>query len=231
MKCLKYSPSVVAALVGAVVLAGSSQVRADFELRYSLNGAAFVTIGTTSSNPGSVSGAVDGINITGTASDSLSTQISKLDLAVSGILNTSITSLVVEASVTSVPTQPPPQAFSWSFTSSSDPGTGEHGQGWVDQSNQLYGGAIGGPGGTNIVATTGVLTAPATGSKSFSATPSYSWTIQYSVGALANGTALSTDNREQISTPAPAGLILALSGMPVLGVGAWFRRRRELATA
>lgn len=33
------------------------------------------------------------------------------------------------------------------------------------------------------------------------------------------------------TSPAPAGLLMALTGVPVLGLGAWIRRRRGLATA
>jgi hypothetical protein len=213
----KYLPQFVAALAGAITLGAPTQARADFELRYSINGGSFVTIGTTANNPGSISGSVDGINIIGTASDLLMTAISKIDLSVSGTLNTSITSLVIQASVTDVPTQPPPQTLSWVNTSSSDPGTGEKAQGWVNSSNLLY--AMTG-------VTTGPLTAPASGSTSFSYSSAYSWTVQYSVGALGFGTALSDDNKETVSpSPAPAGLYLALSGAPVLGL-AWLRRRR-----
>jgi len=230
MKRRKFLPLLAAALVGAAMLA-PSQARATFELRFSLNGGAFQVI-QSQAGPGQIMGAVDGIQISSTATSSLGVTISKLDLAVSGILNQDITSLVVETSITGVPTTPPPQTLTWKMTSSSDAGVLESGQGWVDQSNQLYGGATGGPGGVNIVATSGLLSSfPAQGSKTFTATPPYSWTVQYSLGATSIGTTISTDHSESISTPAPAALILALTGMPVLGAGAWFRRRRTPAVA
>jgi hypothetical protein len=226
--------TLVALLIGAATLGTPTVARADFEIRYSLDGGVnFTTLGMTSNNPGTVGGLIDGINITGTASDNLATGKSTLDLSVSGALSTTlINGLIVEASVTGVFTAPKPQSFSWSFTSSSDTGVTESGQGWLDQSNQLYAGATGGPGGTNILATTGLLTAPAKGSTTFSGDVPYSWTEQYTLsGLVLAGTGISTDNRETISVPAPAGLVLAITGMPVLGLGAWFRRRRTGAVA
>jgi hypothetical protein len=215
---------VVALLAGAALLAMPTAARADFELRYSLNGGSFQTIGTTSNNPGSVSGSIDGINVTGTTSDNLTTGKSLLDLSIAGITNQAITSLVLEASVTSVPTTPSPQTLSYNFTSS---GTSPIGEAWIDQSNQLYGGATGGPGGTNIVADTGAHSAPSSGAVVFSATPPYSFTEQFTLGALGSGTALSADFLGTVSVPAPAGLVLAIAGMPVLGLGAWLRRRKS----
>jgi hypothetical protein len=47
-----------------------------------------------------------------------------------------------------------------------------------------------------------------------------------------NGTAgISSGDGELSAAPAPAGLVLALTGMPVLGLGAWLRRRRVLTAA
>jgi hypothetical protein len=223
----------------ALLLGAPTQARADLELRYSLNGGAFVSIGSAAVTPGIVAqvmGSVDGITITASTSTLLNTGKSSLDLGIQGTLGASITSLVVEASVTGVPTTPPPQTLNWKFTSSSDAGaTGESAQGFVDQANNPFGGATGGPAG-NIIATTGVLKGPlAQGSTGFSGTVPYSWTEQYSLGATASGTVISTDNNENITAspvvPAPAGLVLAATGLPFLGLGAWFRRRKTLTVA
>jgi hypothetical protein len=36
-----------------------------------------------------------------------------------------------------------------------------------------------------------------------------------------------SSNLQVTPTPVPAGIVMALSGMPVLGIGAWMRRRRQ----
>jgi len=163
---------------------------------------------------------VDNLTITATATTFLSTDLTTMDLHVSGTQASQPYNILVQSSVTEVPTTPPPQTLSWIFTSSSIlTGLVEKAQGWVDQSDVVF--ATGG-------ATTGSLTAPASGSKQFSYIPSYSFTEQYSlVGTGHRGFQVGADNNEMISNaPAPAGLALALAGMPGLGLGAWIRRRR-----
>lgn len=55
----------------------------------------------------------------------------------------------------------------------------------------------------------------------------------YSLGSelqiqLSGGSSLNAvSGKTEIATPAPAGLVLALSGTPLLGFGAWLRRRRN----
>jgi hypothetical protein len=210
--------------VAVTLFAAPSLAHADLELRYSINGGAFVTIGTTAP-PGQVSGSVDGLLITATLTGVLGTGTSSLDLGVDGTLASAITSLNVEGTVTNVPTTPPPQTLTWSFSSSSDPAATETAQGFVDAANNPYGGATGGPPGT-IVATTGVLHAPASGSTTFSSTPPYSWTEQYNLGATAAGVTISTDNNEHI-TASPEPSTLAIAGLGALGlIGYGIRRRR-----
>jgi len=223
MNCVRNNlPCLAAALIGASILALPTQARADFEARYSLNGGAFQTIGSTNSNPGEITGSIDGINVDATSHDLLNAQLSKLDLGINGILNTNITSLVVQASVTDVPTLPPPQTLTWQATSSSDVGVIETIQGWVNTSDLLY--ATTGP------TTTGPQSGVSSGAVGFSYASTYSWTIQYSIGAEASGTAFSEDDKQDvIASPTPAGLVLVLAGMPILGLGMWLRRRGSLA--
>ncbi len=64
-----------------------------------------------------------------------------------------------------------------------------------------------------------------------SAATSYSLTQTITINYGTGVTGTTSGDAEMTATPAPAGLLLALSGMPVLGVGAWLRRRRTLATA
>jgi len=53
----------------------------------------------------------------------------------------------------------------------------------------------------------------------------YSLTLKVTINN--NGSAgISSGDAELNPAPAPAGLVLALTGLPVLGIGAWLRRRR-----
>jgi hypothetical protein len=242
----KFLP-IVAALIGAAILGAPTRAHADFELRVSTTGSSgtFTTYfsidggaswWTGANNTGTDVGAAinaDAMSITATSTDFLSVGKSTMDLGVHGTDTNKAYNLVVQSTVTSVPTAPPPQTLSWDFTSSSQlAGMTEAAHSWVDQSNQDFGGAPGGPAGSNVVANSGTLTAPAVGSTTFSATtpPGYSWTLQYTLVGTPNdggGDQISTDDSQKIvNGPVPAGLLLALTGMPVLGLGAWVRRRR-----
>jgi hypothetical protein len=237
------STTFMAVLAGIAWAGLATPARADFEIRISTDGGA--TWAATNSEPAnppfgvlspiSVSANSGGSTLTFTASGTgnafSSTGQSFLDLSVSGsIAPATAVNIVVETSITSVPTQPPPQTLSWSFTGGSSPLTGltENGQGWVDAANGLYGGAIGGPGFTPGVST-GSLTTPSTGSKGFSDALAYSQTLQYTLHGTSGSqpATISTDDRNTITPgPVPAGLLLVLTGMPVMGLGAWLRRRR-----
>jgi len=47
---------------------------------------------------------------------------------------------------------------------------------------------------------------------------------------LAAGASLTLNGQSVVATPAPAGLLLALSGLPLLGLGRWLRRRKQGGT-
>jgi hypothetical protein len=67
-----------------------------------------------------------------------------------------------------------------------------------------------------------------------SATTSYTGGTPFTLTDVINvnldpGSNTSGDAQLTVTTPAPAGLVLALVGMPVFGVGAYIRRRRAVA--
>jgi hypothetical protein len=117
--------------------------------------------------------------------------------------------------------------------------------------NQLYAEAgIGGPaaiglsnGGNGLISTTGLqsLVGPldsgiTTSAKLEHAVPNsdldkpYSVTERLVINFSASGGVVSLDAGETVSNPAPAGFVLAVTAMPVLGFGAWLRRRGLRAT-
>jgi hypothetical protein len=239
----KYLP-LVAVLIAAATLS-ATPARADFELRTSTDGGTTFTayfsndggahwfsgMGGTGTNFGT-SVSVDSLAISATATNFLSPSKSTMDIHVSGTQAAKTYNILVEASQVSIPTAPPPQTLNWKFTSSSDlAGLTETAAGFVDGGNAFFGGSLKGPAASPLLATTGTLVAPAQGSTSFSTTGSYSWTEQYVLtGSGTLGNQISSDDNQNINNaPAPAGLVLALAGMPVLGLGKWLRRRRPTA--
>jgi hypothetical protein len=63
-------------------------------------------------------------------------------------------------------------------------------------------------------------------STQFTKTGNYSVTEQMDFNLPTNSHTTGDFSSDLTPAPAPAGLLLALTGMPVLGVGAWFRRRK-----
>jgi len=52
-------------------------------------------------------------------------------------------------------------------------------------------------------------------------------TFSFTLGAGSGQDSASISGSTVVSTPVPAGVVLAFTGLPVLGFGAWFRRRRK----
>jgi len=114
-------------------------------------------------------------------------------------------------------------------------------QGFLDNTNTPFGQPVAGstplqsasatrtsPGTSPLVYTPGTSTNLVPGGTPFSMTEVLSYTFTLAAGsgqASANTSASTTAN--PVATPAPAGVVLALAGLPILGMGAWLRRRRQ----
>jgi len=112
-------------------------------------------------------------------------------------------------------------------------------QGFLDNTNTLFG--LPGAGSTPIqnanasrttVGTSPLVFSPGTsvnttvpGGTPFSITDVLTFTFTLSAGS--GQTTANVSASTVASVPAPAGLVLALSGLPVLGIGTWLRRRRQ----
>lgn len=238
----KLSTLLVAVFVGVITLGVPTQAHADFKLRYSLNGGSTWTEvdGTSQTIDGvtywDASVTIGSVNLKANGSSALSVPHSTLDLAVNGIAAKNTTfDLVVQATVTGVETAPPPQTLTYDFTG----GIGTNNIGtltatqrtFVDADNNFYG-----EGGT-IVADTGNLPTGSSGTIIFDTNPTYSWTAETRLtGKTGNGPGtgpgVSLDNLSEIAAaPAPAGFVLAVTGMATLGLGAFVRRRRGTPSA
>lgn len=220
----------VAAAVAVAFLCGTTtSAEATFQLRYSTNGGAtFTTItdnlaGDTDGVSGSIAVATfAGISIHASSTAGTSSTLSTLDLAVSGTPTAGSINLVVQASISGLITAPPPQLLSWRMTSASFiTGTAvETERVWVDADGLNTFGT------GSILADSGNRTPPSFSGTSFSGATPYTMTNEYRIsGTVSAGDSLSIDNNDRITSPAPAGLVLALTGVPVLGLGAWLRRR------
>jgi hypothetical protein len=74
---------------------------------------------------------------------------------------------------------------------------------------------------------TGVNAAPNTVSTIFTRGSGYYLSNELTIAAGNDVTSVSGSTR--VTAPAPAGLVLALTGMPLLGLGGWLRHRRKKA--
>jgi len=235
----KYLPGLVAALVGVAMLGVPNQARATFQLRYSTTGqgglaaATIITDGGAGDIDGLANGSITTATITGltihaSSTSFISTGLSTLDLQVSGTADGNPLNLVVQASINGITTAPSPQILTHTYGGSIlPPGGTTTSDTWVSQLNTTFttSPSVAHSGPMNLNGPTDVM--------NFSATVPYSMTTQISVtGSPILGSQLSLDSNNSITpTPAPAGLVLALTGMPVLGVGAWVRRRRTATAA
>jgi len=226
-----------AVLVGIAMLGAPTQAQAAFQLRYSLDGGANFSspasdgLGGDLDGPGNGSILIFAGNVTITAHatvTTLSTPLSIFDLAVSGSLAAGV-NLVVQMSLDNIPTAPPPQALTVNFSGSTNPALVSTAKTWVDSGNNLFTtGALNTPTAPNPGFIKAAVTTAlgAVSNVSFSANPPYSVTAQIAVnntGTVASSVSL--DSNIQIAAPVPAGFVLALTGVPALGIGAWFRRR------
>jgi hypothetical protein len=117
---LRKTLTLMAAIVGAVVLGAPTQALADFELRWSIDGGTTFTGGVkggtvtgTIGTPLSVT--VDGLNITAGSSSTTNPTFSGIDISVTGNPSAGALDVVLEATMTGVQTAPPPQLLHYNF--------------------------------------------------------------------------------------------------------------------
>jgi len=112
-------------------------------------------------------------------------------------------------------------------------------QGFLDNTNTLFGQ----PGAGSTPTQTANVSRTTVGSTGFRLNPDPSvntlvpggtpfsmtdvLTFTFTLDAGSGQTTANVSASSVASVPAPAGLVLALSGLPVLGIGTWLRRRRQ----
>ncbi|VTR96971.1 unnamed protein product [Gemmata massiliana] len=208
-----------AVLVGTAVFGAPTQARAGFVIQYSLDGGAFTTV-----NSGDT---IDGLKIT--ASSYGDPTVSLLDLHVTGVFTPGVVethTIVIQATVTDLTTAPAPQTLTTKFTAGTTTANAAYtGQSWVDNGNAEF--------GIPGTFTTGALT-PGDGITpnfvgNFTGIPKYSLTTEIRIDTTGTRDVnIGADIDNVITpTPAPAGLVLMLSGLPLLGIARL--RRRNLA--
>ncbi|AMV24255.1 hypothetical protein VT84_07655 [Gemmata sp. SH-PL17] len=207
-----------AVLVGTAIFGAPTQAQAAFAIQYSIDGGTFITINDGDS--------VAGLKIT--ASSYTDPTVSLLDLHVTGtfIPSSETHTIVIQATVTDLTTAPAPQTLTTKFTGGTSTGTATFtGQSWVDDANNLFG--IPGTFTTGSIVPGNGITPDFVGS--FTGNVPYSLTTQITIA---------TEGRKEVNlgadidnvvtpTPAPAGIVLVLSGLPLLGIARL--RRRNLA--
>lgn len=234
MRCLRFM--IMAVLAVAVLIGSAAPAHAAFSIRAFLNG---VLVGQTTQAADPPDGTaaqivlvIPGVGtLVGSTNSGIAVEtplVFTMTLSADATFNNPGV-LVVDLSRTNVDTAPGPQAIQFAFTGSVlGAGGNITDQIWVDDSNTLFGG-VPAPGATPgvVVFNSGQQGVPFAGSGSFNAIPPYSVTQRITLTATGAGlTTFSADNNLVITAvPAPAGLLLALGGVPILGVGALVRRR------
>jgi hypothetical protein len=137
-------------------------------------------------------------------------------------LGTGTFNYVLQITLTNITTGPPPQSLGFAFTGSAMQLTPSM-HTWVNSNNGLF--AI-----TGDLANTGKLGVPNSGTIGFNGGVPYSMTTEVDlVGTVTGLATLGLNDNNQIpgpAVPAPAGLVLALTGLPALGL-AYLRRRSK----
>jgi hypothetical protein len=101
---------------------------------------------------------------------------------------------------------------------------------YVDRSNSLFGKSDVAAPAVTFAGTAGTNSASFSGTTEvypFSSTGTYSITNVGTYTFAAGASMTLTGGLSEVHAPAPPGLVLALSGMPLLGFGCWFRGRRR----
>jgi hypothetical protein len=225
----------LAALIGAVISA--SPADADFKVRYSTDGGKTFQEASDSGS-GEITFAIDkSLKVRGvitTSSGYIDPSGSYLDLQLQGQGNVGTTyNLVVLASMNYVNTAPSPQSLTTDFASTSSvttsgiTGGGFTNQTWINNSNSLFDTS------NSYAITTGVLSIPTTGDVGFQGY--FQGVVPYSITTKMTATfkqtatsqSLGLDSNSGIApAPAPTGIVLVATALPLLGVGGWFRRKK-----
>lgn len=240
-----------AAIAATVAMLGiASPAKADFVVRYSVdNGGTWtilpVSIGVNPQvgGPGTVSylnvaGSITGtgLSIIATAFANSSGVFTEIDLGVTGNVSgnrTGANAILIQATINNIATVAPALASYSMSNTTGNPTVVQQSWAGGNNVNPLVNGSGASFAGS---ATSGPFTlAPGQGTMGSFLVPGtanpYAATVQTTLNQNygPNGTGLSLDNHLQITpVPAPAGLVLALSGVPVAGL-AWLRRRKVVA--
>jgi hypothetical protein len=233
----------VAALVCGVILGAPSQAHATFEMKItsSLGGSVIIDDGDDGSAAGhakdlnSAAGVITFIGGIGGFTIQVNTGESKPVLGSAAApqmdLNYDVTktglgaeTLTIQISDTDFTTSPLPMVMTWGGTNGA--GTNSTMFAGTGLNNALYNisdasGSLG-PFGSGAFSGTGGFTIPNNSGNKYSLTDG----VTINAVAYQGSSNVYSGDANINGAPAPAGIVLLLTGMPVLGVGAWLRRRR-----
>jgi hypothetical protein len=239
--------------IGAT-LAAPRNAQADFQLSWNQNSS---VIGSDSTNTGFgiFTGSVNGFKVAGfaegTNSGAFAPNTSGMDLSTISITSAGPGTLILYLTQSGLTSPLGQGTLTGVLTGQFLAGNGTVSMvSYANDTNDLYGNAAGqggitpaiGPGLTNV-ATTGVggtgnalinngaLSGPSSANTTFIASAPYSMTEIITVNFTSSGTvSLSSDGSTTFALPAPAGLILLISGSPALCLLYAFRRRKAALT-
>jgi len=235
-----------AALLAAALLFGAgSPANADIVIVVSdSNGDANqFTSSATNGGPLVFSGTIGGYTFSATATGTPLIGVpgtGTLDLTFNGIARTATGTLTITAYQTGYTTPgSAASAVSLASVGGTNPpsdGTTSNTKSWYDPSNKGNASVLPAyslPGGLTLLENA-TFTAPGffgsnTGATISPFTTPYSIIEQEAMTFTGSGQQITGDASTTISSPAPAGLVLALTGLPCLAMGSWIRRRLKIA--
>jgi hypothetical protein len=241
----KFLP-ILAVLAGVVILGAPRPAHAYIEIDYAIDGGAkqFGASSTTSAvtwSNSSVGGDFNVLFTIGTTNTPGGTQalVTQSNNAVSTLYSSGTHTLKVYVSSTGFTAPSIPSEILGTASSITENGghTDVTFKSVVDQNNTLFGGVAGVGAGDNT--TSNSVTYSANGQAGGGTSTFTPFTLSSTPYALTNegdykmdaGTSLTvvSGNTTVSPVPAPAGIVLALTGLPCLGIAGWLRRRGQQA--
>jgi len=209
----------VAVVVGAYLFDSPNEARAAFAIQAKTDGGAFETVFTSGSS-GAIAETMEYKGLSLSITSANDPTMSSLVVKVLEIFREFDSSIVIQVSRTELLTGPPPQTLTSAFTGSSDGNVSM--RTFISSGNTLFaeGDLVSMPSGQGL---------GTSNTAQFTGTPgSYTITTEISVSGLTSMDFINSldSNNTIVGAPAPTGVVLAMSSLPVWGFGLWFRRRR-----
>jgi hypothetical protein len=236
-----FLPLAATALVGAAVLGAPSQAHATMQLSWSVNSNLLGSDPTNTIIGSLVNNVAGGFTVTGSAvgtnSGAFGPNTAGMDLSTISITAAGPSTLTLYLTQNGLTSPLGPGLLTAAITGQFLAGSGTVSMvAYGNDTNLLYGNGATQSGTSPAIGPPNNVATPSfglgsSGSVAFTATNPYSMTEIITINFTSSGTvSLSSDGKTTFSNPAPMGLVLFLSGSPLMGL-AYLRRRKTTELA